>query len=77
MYKSHCTAAVTSAATSIAAPTLVDDGMLGFEDTPRGWLLVFYLVPREVTDAVLPLTITPEPAALVLIGRADVLGAPL
>jgi hypothetical protein len=97
----HRTAAVTGAATSIAVPTLGDDGMVGFEDTLRGWLLgaglyeaeaqamldtwrstwtedglrVFYLVPREVTDAVLPLTITPEPAALVrvLIGRADVL----
>jgi hypothetical protein len=38
-------------------------------------LRVFYLVPREVTDAVLPLSITPPPAELVrvLIGRADVL----
>jgi hypothetical protein len=42
-------------------------------------LRVFYLVPREVTDAVLPLAITPAPAELVrvLIGRADVLDGPL
>ena len=101
----HRMAAVTGAATSIAVPTLGDDGMVGFEDDLRAWLLgaglfeaeaqamldtwrstwtenglrVFYLVPREVTDAVLPLAITPEPASLVrvLVGRADVLDAPL
>src|SRR5262245_50485907 len=42
-------------------------------------LRVFYVVPRAVTDAVLPLTITPSPAELVrvLIGRAAVLDGPL
>lgn len=38
-------------------------------------LRVFYLVPREVTDAVLPLTITPAPSEVVrvLVGRAELL----
>jgi hypothetical protein len=42
-------------------------------------LRVFYVVPPEVTDAVLPLTITPPPTQLirVLIGRADILDGPL
>jgi hypothetical protein len=38
-------------------------------------LRVLYLVPRAVTDIVLPLTITPTPSALVrvLVGRAEIL----
>ena len=38
-------------------------------------LRVFYVVPREVTDAVLPITIEPKPAALVriLVGRMEII----
>lgn len=42
-------------------------------------LRVLYTVPREVTDAVLPLTITPAPQATVrvMIGRTDVAEVPV
>jgi hypothetical protein len=41
----------------------------------RDGLRVFWIVPRAFTDAVLPITITPQPAQLerVLIGRTEVL----
>jgi hypothetical protein len=40
-------------------------------------LRVLYIVPRAVTDAVLPLTLDPPPASLVrvLVGRVDILDA--
>jgi hypothetical protein len=42
-------------------------------------LRVLYTVPREVTDAVLPLTVTPAPQAIVrvMIGRTDVAEVPV
>jgi hypothetical protein len=41
----------------------------------RPGLRVFWIVPREFTDAILPITITPQPAKLerVLVGRTEVL----
>ena len=38
-------------------------------------LRVFYVLPRQTTDAVLPITIEPRPAELVrvLVGRAEVI----
>lgn len=41
----------------------------------EGGLRVFYILPRETTDAVLPITIEPGPAELtrVLVGRAEVI----
>ena len=42
-----------------------------FEEGTR----VFYILPRQTTDAVLPITIEPRPAELVrvLVGRAEVI----
>jgi hypothetical protein len=39
-------------------------------------LRILYLVPRDFTDAVLPLVVTPQPVELVrvLVGRIDVVG---
>jgi hypothetical protein len=80
------TAGTTGAFESVIRSLLVGAGLFEREaqamiDTWRDtWsqdgLRVFYLVPRALTDAVLPLTIDPAPSALVrvLVGRADVLG---
>ena len=43
--------------------------------TGEGGLKVFWIVPREVTDAIIPITIDPKPDSLVrvLVGRGDIL----
>jgi hypothetical protein len=76
----------TTAIDGALRSALVDAGLTGAEAKAllatwhesyfeRAGLRVFWIVPREFTDAILPIAITPAPAKLVrvLVGRAEVL----